>query len=96
MNHYPAIDVSHSISRVMIDIVSARQTECANRFRSIMATYEEARDLIDIGAYKKGSNPRIDESIALIDKCNSFLKQSINDESIFAGTLKSLEDSIHN
>ncbi|MEN6348087.1 MAG: flagellar protein export ATPase FliI [Syntrophomonas sp.] len=94
LNHYPAIDISHSISRVMIDVASAKQMESANRFRSILATYEEARDLIDIGAYKKGSNPRIDESITLIDKCNSFLKQNISDESSLTSTLESLNNAI--
>ncbi|MDD4625662.1 MAG: FliI/YscN family ATPase, partial [Syntrophomonas sp.] len=54
MNLYPAIDVGQSISRVMIDIASPEHSENAKRFRSILATYEEARDLIDIGAYKKG------------------------------------------
>ena len=62
-NMYPAIDVLNSISRVMIDVVASEQMTSANRFRSLLATYEEARDLIDIGAYKKGSNPRFKDWI---------------------------------
>jgi flagellum-specific ATP synthase len=94
MNLYPAIDVGQSISRVMIDIVSPEHLESANRFRGILATYEEARDLIDIGAYKKGSNPRIDESIALIHKCQNFIRQDIYDEANIATTLKVLGEAV--
>jgi flagellum-specific ATP synthase len=94
MNLYPAIDVGQSISRVMIDIASPKHIKNANRFRSILATYEEARDLIDIGAYKKGSNPRIDESIALIDKCQNFIRQDIYDEANITTTLENLEEAV--
>ena len=78
----------------MIDVASAEHMDAANRFRSILATYEEARDLIDIGAYKKGSNPRIDEAIALIDKCYSFLRQGIYDEAEFADIITALHNCI--
>lgn len=94
INLYPAVDVGQSISRVMIDVVSPEHMADANRFRSILATYEEARDLIDIGAYKKGSNPRIDEAINLIDKCHTFLRQGIYDEASYTDTLAALHNSI--
>ncbi len=94
LNLYPAIDIAQSISRVMIDIASPEHMGAANRFRSILATYEEARDLIDIGAYKKGSNPRIDEAITLIDNCYSFLSQGIYDEAVFTDTLTALHNCI--
>jgi len=94
MNLYPAVDIAQSISRVMIDVASAQHMDAANRFRSILATYEEARDLIDIGAYKKGSNPRIDEAIALIDNCFSFLRQGIYDEAEFADIITALHNCI--
>jgi flagellum-specific ATP synthase len=94
MNLYPAIDIAQSISRVMIDVVSPQHMDVANRFRSILATYEEARDLIDIGAYKKGSNPRIDEAITLIDSCYNFLGQGIYDEAAFNDTLTALHNCI--
>lgn len=93
-NMYPAIDVLNSISRVMIDVVSPVQLENANRFRSLLATYNEARDLIDIGAYKKGSNPRIDESISLIDNCNSFLRQEIFEEVTYNDTVAQLGQAV--
>ena len=95
LNIYPAVDVGQSISRVMIDVASPEHMADANRFRSVLATYEEARDLIDIGAYKEGSNPRIDESIALIDRCHSFLRQGIYEEASFADTLAALHNSIN-
>lgn len=93
-NMYPAIDVLNSISRVMIDVVAPTQLASANRFRSLLATYEEARDLIDIGAYKKGSNPRIDEAISLIDKCNRFLKQDIYEEFTYNDTVDQLDQAV--
>ena len=84
MNRYPAIDILQSISRVMPDIVSAEHLEAANRFRSLLATYTDARDLIDIGAYQQGSNPRIDEAISLIDGLESFLQQGVYEPAGFA------------
>lgn len=93
-NMYPAIDIGPSISRVMIDIATPEHMENARRFRQILATYEEARDLIDIGAYKKGSNARIDEALSLIDKCHDFLKQDIYEEVYFEDTLFRLEEAI--
>lgn len=93
-NMYPAIDIGQSISRVMIDIAEPQQMDNARRFRNILATYEEARDLIDIGAYKKGSNPRIDEALSLIDKCHDFLRQDIYEEVNFEDTLAALGQAV--
>jgi len=93
-NMYPAIDILNSISRVMIDVVAPEQLASANRFRSLLATYEEARDLIDIGAYKKGSNPRIDESISLIDNCHKFLRQGIYEEVTYVDTVTQLDRAV--
>ncbi|SHG58338.1 type III secretion system ATPase, FliI/YscN [Thermosyntropha lipolytica DSM 11003] len=94
MNIYPAIDVLNSISRVMIDVVSREHLEMANRYRSILAVYEEARDLIEIGAYRKGANPKIDEAIALIDKCLSFSRQDIYEEVTFEQVLDELRKTV--
>ncbi|MEN6462083.1 MAG: flagellar protein export ATPase FliI [Syntrophomonas sp.] len=94
MNIYPAIDILQSISRVMIDIVGAEHHQSANRFRTILASYEEARDLIDIGAYKSGSNPRTDEAIKLIDKCQSYLRQEIHEPASLSEELEKLFDAI--
>lgn len=77
MNHYPAVDVLESISRLMIDVVDDQHMKDAGKVREILATYKEAYDLINIGAYARGSNPRIDYAIEMIDKVNTFLKQGI-------------------
>lgn len=94
MNMYPAIDILQSISRVMIDIAAPEHMEAANRFRSILAAYEEARDLIDIGAYKKGSNTRIDEAIHYIEPCRGFIRQGIYEKASFDELLQQLSASI--
>lgn len=76
-NHYPAIDVLASISRVMPNIVSEDHKNISNELKDILATYKSSEDLINIGAYKSGSNGKIDRSIKLIDNINSFLKQDV-------------------
>ncbi|PIR22440.1 MAG: flagellum-specific ATP synthase FliI [Deltaproteobacteria bacterium CG11_big_fil_rev_8_21_14_0_20_45_16] len=75
MSHFPAIDVPMSTSRVMSQVVSEKQMQLANRLKGILATYGEAEDLINIGAYVKGTNKRIDEAIQLIEPIREFLKQ---------------------
>ncbi|MFP8488660.1 FliI/YscN family ATPase [Gracilimonas sp. Q87] len=85
-NHYPAIDVLESISRVMPKIVNDEQRAIAMKAREILATYREAEDLINIGAYVKGSNPKIDEAIKKYSALESFLIQDIN-ESDFSDNL---------
>lgn len=94
LNSYPAIDVLNSISRVMLDIVPERQMRAANRFRSLLATYQDAKDLIDIGAYKKGSNPRIDESLERIEPMHGFMQQQIQEEAFYDHTIAELHRSI--
>jgi flagellum-specific ATP synthase len=89
-NHYPAIDVLQSISRVMIDIVDKEQKEKANQLLRIVATYMKAEDLINIGAYVQGSNPEIDYAIKMIDKVNSFLKQNIGERIDFESAVNQL------
>jgi flagellum-specific ATP synthase len=74
-NHYPAIDVLNSISRVMVSVVSDEHKEVAGRMRNIMATYHDAEDLINIGAYKAGSNKNIDYAISKIEEVDAFLMQ---------------------
>lgn len=76
--HYPAIDVLQSVSRVMSDVVTKQHKQDANYLTSLMATYEEAADLINIGAYAKGSNSGIDEAIAKIKEINDFLCQEVD------------------
>ncbi len=90
-NHYPAIDILISVSRVMDDIVGSEHRELANRFKDILATYRKAEDLINIGAYVKGSNPKIDVSIEMIDKINGYLKQKIDVSVSFDESLQQLK-----
>ena len=74
-NHYPAIDVLQSISRCMSQIVGKEQKSLAGKLKNVLATYTESEDLINIGAYKAGSNKEIDYAISKIDKVNEFLMQ---------------------
>ncbi len=76
-NHYPAIDVLESISRLMIDVIDPEHHQLSMVFKDILATYREAEDLINIGAYARGSNPKIDLAIQKIDAFNQFLRQGI-------------------
>lgn len=78
-NHYPAIDVLRSVSRVMIDVVDKEHKELANNLLSLLATHKEAEDLINIGAYVKGSNSRIDRALEMVPKINRFLRQDIHE-----------------
>lgn len=89
-NHYPAIDILNSASRVMRDIISPRHLELAGRARNVLATYNEAEDLINIGAYSKGSNPKIDYSISKIDAINSFLRQNFEESTSFKNSIEEL------
>jgi flagellum-specific ATP synthase len=86
-NHYPCIDILHSASRVMRAIVDEEHIKNSSRIREILATYREAEDLINIGAYVPGSNPKIDYAISRIDAVNDFLRQGMNEQD-------RLEDSV--
>ena len=79
-NHYPAIDILNSTSRVMIDVAPADHMELARNFSNLLATYRKAEDLIHIGAYKAGSDSQIDLAIARWEKMQSFLRQGINEK----------------
>ena len=79
-NHYPAIDVLQSISRVMNAIATKEHKEVAGKLRNVLATYKEAEDLINIGAYKNGSNPDIDYAIKKIRAVNGYLCQATHDK----------------
>lgn len=90
LNHYPAIDVLMSISRLMVDIVEPEHLNAARTLRDLMATYNDAKDLIDVGAYKKGTNPKIDKAIELMDEINKFLRQGIRERMSFGDTVEYL------
>jgi len=79
-NHYPAIDILRSISRVMIDIVPEDHLIARGKLVSLVATYKKAEELIQIGAYKEGSNAQIDEAIRMMPRINDFLRQGINEK----------------
>ncbi len=88
--HYPAIDILGSISRVMKDIAAPEHREAAARLIDLMATYREAEDLINIGAYKEGSSSRIDEARKMISPINRFLTQDVDEQVDLARSIASL------
>jgi len=90
-NHYPAIDVLASISRCMSQIVTKEHKKAAGKLRNVLATYNEAEDLINIGAYKSGSNSSIDYAISKIDAVNGFLCQDVDEKVGFEESLELLE-----
>ncbi|UCC45843.1 MAG: FliI/YscN family ATPase [Candidatus Zixiibacteriota bacterium] len=79
MNQYPAVDIVDSISRLMKEVSPPEEIELAARVRELVATYREAEDLINIGAYVKGSNEKIDRAIAKMDAINEFFRQGIDE-----------------
>lgn len=89
-NHYPSIDILNSASRVMRDIVSEDHRRLNGRVREIMATYKEAEDLINIGAYVEGSNGKIDFALSQIEAITEFLRQDMNEAVDFERTLEEL------
>lgn len=89
-NHYPAIDVLQSISRCMSQIAAKDHKSMAGKMKSVMATYHEAEDLINIGAYQRGSNQKIDYAIKMIDKINDFLQQDVETKYSFDEVLNLL------
>lgn len=92
LGHFPAIDLLGSISRVMVDVASPEHIDMATRFKELYATYREAEDLINIGAYVAGSNPRIDNAIAKIDAMNQYLRQRINDSETLENSIQELKN----
>lgn len=91
-NHYPAIDILQSISRCMSQIAERDHKQAAGKLKNVLATYTEAEDLINIGAYKNGSNPGIDYAISKIDDVNAYLCQNVEDRFSFEESVTMLED----
>lgn len=89
-NHYPAIDVLQSISRVMGQIATREHKAVAGKLKNVLATYNEAEDLINIGAYKSGSNKNIDYAIEKIEQVNQFLLQGVDEKFTFEDELAML------
>ena len=90
-NHYPAIDILQSISRCMSGITTKEHRALAGKLKNVLATYQEAEDLINIGAYKAGSNPGIDFAVEKIDRVNQFLMQDVDSKISFEETVGELE-----
>lgn len=93
-NHYPCIDILHSASRVMRDIVEPEHVQSAAKIREILATHKEAEDLINIGAYVAGSNPKIDYAISRIDAVNEFLCQGMDERDTLDGTTSAMTELV--
>jgi type III secretion protein N (ATPase) len=89
-NHWPAIDVLPSLSRVMSLVADAEHRRAAGRLRELLAAYERQRDLILLGAYQKGSDARTDEAIAKMDAIAAFLRQGTHERAVFSDTRQRL------
>jgi flagellar protein export ATPase FliI len=88
---YPAIDVLESISRVMSTVVGPAHRAAAARMREVLATYEKNKDLILLGAYEKGSDPRVDYALRVLDPVHSFLKQDTHEKATIRDTTEALQ-----
>jgi flagellum-specific ATP synthase len=88
--HFPAIDVLQSVSRVMSDVVSPEHLALANAARDVLATYRESADLVEVGAYVRGTNPKLDHALTCIDALNAFLRQSPQERFTLSTTLELL------
>ncbi len=91
-NRYPAIDVLGSVSRLFTEICDPEHMKAAGKMRELMAVYQDARDLIDVGAYEHGSNPKIDMAIRMMPEIDNFLRQRIDDQVSMESTLERLKE----
>lgn len=90
-NHFPAIDIGASISRLMVEIVSREHQSIASRLRNLLSLYQKNADLISIGAYKRGTNPALDEAVSKIGAVNAFLRQGVNESFSYEETLAQIK-----
>ncbi len=95
-NHFPAIDINASISRLMNNIAEPDHKALAAKLRDVSSIYDKNLDLISIGAYKPGTNPVLDNAISKIDRVNSFLKQGISESFTMEETVSLLHDIFDN
>ena len=93
-NHYPALDVLGSISRLMIDVTTPEHQEAAGRVKALLAAHRGAEDLINVGMYVKGSNPEVDQSVAAHPAIQKFLRQTILDHPSLEESRKALLDLV--
>ncbi|GAB6167701.1 flagellar protein export ATPase FliI [Clostridium carnis] len=90
-NHYPAIDILNSVSRLMSNIAENNHKEAASIARDLLATYKDSEDLINLGAYVKGSNSKIDLAIEYNDALNNYLRQGVEESSTFEDSINILK-----
>ena len=95
-NHYPAVDILRSISRVMNDIATPEHLKLAGKLKNTLATYNKAEDLINIGAYVAGSNPEVDHAVGIIDGVNRFLRQDKDEHVPFDNSIAQLKKLFRN
>ncbi|MBO5948596.1 FliI/YscN family ATPase [bacterium] len=95
-NHYPAIDILGSISRLMSAIASPEHKTAAGKLRTLMSLYRENKDLIDVGMYQMGSNPKLDIAIEMMPQINAFLQQRTSDSVNMQNTIQTLIDMMAN
>lgn len=93
-NHYPAIEVLESVSRLMTEIADPEHKAAAAKLRNLLSVYNANYDLVSIGAYKKGTNHALDEALRKIDKINAFLQQATDDSFTFKETIQMLKDAV--
>lgn len=93
-HHYPAIEVLESVSRLMSEIADKEHKAAAAKLRNLLSVYNANYDLVSIGAYKKGSNPALDEALKKIDKINAFLRQETDEAFTFEETVQMLKDAV--
>ncbi len=93
-NHYPAIDVLASVSRLMSTIAQHDHKEAANKIRNLMSTYQDNQDLISIGAYKSGTNPELDYAISKMNDINQFLQQRTDEKFTFDQTMQLIQQTV--
>ncbi|KEH86071.1 ATP synthase [Clostridium novyi A str. NCTC 538] len=95
-NHYPAIDILNSVSRLMSEIATDEHKKAASLARDLLATYKNSEDLINIGAYVRGSNPKVDMAIQYNDELNDYLRQGIKEHSEFQESVTRLVNMFNN
>ncbi len=89
-SHYPSIDILRSISRLMPDIASPEHKEYASKFVEVLATYKRVEDMINLGAYKEGTNPKVDYAIRMIDRMKTYLRQGMTEKRDLGDALQGL------
>lgn len=95
-NHYPAIDIGMSVSRLMVEIVDPEHRRCASQMRNLLGLYNKNADLIAIGAYRKGTNAALDEAVNKNPAINRFLMQDINEDIPYDAVVQSMKEIVGN